>query len=288
MVRRWALELGLSPLPAEVVSRETPVCVTSGVGTSDTEGIRARRKEPRVDYGERTTGTRDEHYNLISVLYHALHGAENCDRYAADAEVAGDERLAAFFREAQVMQTQLAERAKGLLGIGAASDLGAPGVSSEGRVGAAGGPEVGVDVGPGTISGGAQPVAEVPSGDVTADIPEPTSVRVPPEDFETTIRALEGGPEELGIEAALEEIDGWRLWLEASAEPELLPIAEDLGRLGDLLRSGAPNPAEVGRLLGSLGERVRELADSDVGAPVAERLRILGGLLNTAARAFPE
>ena len=24
-----------------------------------------------MDYGERTTGTRDEHYNLISVLYHA-------------------------------------------------------------------------------------------------------------------------------------------------------------------------------------------------------------------------
>ena len=70
-----------------------------------------------MDYGERITGTRDEHYNLISVLYHALHGAENCDRYASDAEVAGDERLAAFFRESQAMHTQMAERAKGLLGI---------------------------------------------------------------------------------------------------------------------------------------------------------------------------
>src|SRR3712207_8882268 len=70
-----------------------------------------------MDYGERTTGTRDEHYNLISVLYHALHGAENCDRYAADAEVTGDERLAAFFRDAQAMQAQLAERSKQLLGI---------------------------------------------------------------------------------------------------------------------------------------------------------------------------
>jgi len=70
-----------------------------------------------VDYGEQTTGTRDEHYNLVSVLYHALHGAENCGRYASDAEVAGDERLAAFFREAQVVQTQLAERTKGMLGI---------------------------------------------------------------------------------------------------------------------------------------------------------------------------
>jgi hypothetical protein len=70
-----------------------------------------------VDYGKQTTGTRDEHYNLISVLYHALNGAENCDRYAADAEISGDERLAAFLRETQTMQTQIAERAKGLLGI---------------------------------------------------------------------------------------------------------------------------------------------------------------------------
>jgi hypothetical protein len=70
-----------------------------------------------VDYGEQTTRTRDEHYNLVSVLYHAMHGAENCDRYAADAEVTGDEHKAAFFREAQVMQAHLAERAKELLGI---------------------------------------------------------------------------------------------------------------------------------------------------------------------------
>ena len=70
-----------------------------------------------MDYGEQTTGTRDKHYDLVSVLYHALSGADSCDRYALDAEAAGDERLAAFFREAQVLQTELAERAKGLLGI---------------------------------------------------------------------------------------------------------------------------------------------------------------------------
>jgi hypothetical protein len=70
-----------------------------------------------VNYGEQTTGTRDEHYNLISVLYHALSGADTCERYALDTETAGDERLAAFFRETQVMQSQIAERAKGLLGI---------------------------------------------------------------------------------------------------------------------------------------------------------------------------
>ena len=87
-----------------------------------------------MDYGEQTTGTRDEHYNLISVLYHALHGAENCDRYASDAEITGDERLAAFFREAQVMQTQLAERAKDMLGIRGRSRPDAFDVPPEGMV----------------------------------------------------------------------------------------------------------------------------------------------------------
>lgn len=71
-----------------------------------------------MDPGEQTTGTRDEHYNLISVLYHALHGAENCEMYTMDAEAAGRDELAAFFREAQVMHAALAEQAKGRLGIG--------------------------------------------------------------------------------------------------------------------------------------------------------------------------
>ena len=70
-----------------------------------------------MDPGERITGTRDEHYNLISVLYHALHGAENCEVYAVDAEAAGDERLSTFFREAQAAQAETAERAKELLGL---------------------------------------------------------------------------------------------------------------------------------------------------------------------------
>ena len=69
------------------------------------------------DFGERITGTRDEHYNLIRVLYHALHGADNCDHYALDAEASGDERLATFFREAQAAQVRVAERGKELLGI---------------------------------------------------------------------------------------------------------------------------------------------------------------------------
>src|SRR5215207_9053766 len=65
-----------------------------------------------MDPGEQTTGTRDEQYNLVSVLYHALQGAETIEAYILDAEAAGDERLAAFFREAQTTYRQLAEQAK--------------------------------------------------------------------------------------------------------------------------------------------------------------------------------
>ena len=71
-----------------------------------------------MDPGEQSTGTRDEHYNLVSVLYHALHGAANCETYALDAEAAGRDDIAAFFREVQGVQVGLAERAKELLGIG--------------------------------------------------------------------------------------------------------------------------------------------------------------------------
>jgi hypothetical protein len=78
---------------------------------------RVGKEHGMEDFGERTTGTKDEHYNLISVLYHALHGADNCDHYALDAEASGDERLAAFFREAQAAQVRIAERGKELLGI---------------------------------------------------------------------------------------------------------------------------------------------------------------------------
>ena len=49
----------------------------------------------------RVTGMKDEHYNLVSVLYHALQGSETVGQYIGDAEQAGDEKLAEFFRQAQ-------------------------------------------------------------------------------------------------------------------------------------------------------------------------------------------
>jgi hypothetical protein len=120
-----------------------------------------------MEPGEQTTGTHDEHYNLVSVLYHALHGAENCETYALDAEAAGREDLAGFFREAQAEQTRLAEQAKGLLGIEDATTAGGATVASEVTTGGA---TAGTDV----------PPEEIPQ---TTDVPR-TPPRGTPGDIE--------------------------------------------------------------------------------------------------------
>lgn len=65
--------------------------------------------------GEQLTGTRDEHYNLVSVLYHTLQEGDTIERYIDDARQAGDDELAGFFQEVQEQDRQRAERAKKLL-----------------------------------------------------------------------------------------------------------------------------------------------------------------------------
>jgi hypothetical protein len=62
--------------------------------------------------GQQQTGTRDETYDVIAVLYHALQGAENCETYAQDAQ---EGELRDFFQQALQMQRQLAERGKQVL-----------------------------------------------------------------------------------------------------------------------------------------------------------------------------
>jgi len=65
--------------------------------------------------GRLITGIRDEIYDLVSVLYHALQGAETCARYIKDAEQGGDADLVEFFREAQDENKRRANRAMTLL-----------------------------------------------------------------------------------------------------------------------------------------------------------------------------
>ncbi len=63
-----------------------------------------------------TTGARDTTYNLVSILYHALQGAETYQQYVRDAgQGSGDQELAQFFRGVQQEEQRRAERAKQLL-----------------------------------------------------------------------------------------------------------------------------------------------------------------------------
>jgi hypothetical protein len=64
---------------------------------------------------EQKTRTSNAAYDLVSVIYHALQGAETYDRYIADAEERGDGELADFFRDVQERNCDIADRAKALL-----------------------------------------------------------------------------------------------------------------------------------------------------------------------------
>ena len=61
------------------------------------------------------TGTVDVVYNLVSILYHALQGAETYEMYMDDAKQVGDDELVKFFRAAKTAESKRAEQARELL-----------------------------------------------------------------------------------------------------------------------------------------------------------------------------
>ena len=63
--------------------------------------------------GSSSTGTRDSTYDVVSVLYHALKGADTCQTYLNDANT--EQQLRQFFEQAMQVQRQLADQAKMLL-----------------------------------------------------------------------------------------------------------------------------------------------------------------------------
>jgi rubrerythrin len=69
----------------------------------------------KSDNSQGDTGTRDVTYDLLSVAYHALQGAETTALYIADAEQEGNKEVAQFFREAKEEYQSRAQRAKELL-----------------------------------------------------------------------------------------------------------------------------------------------------------------------------
>lgn len=84
----------------------------SGAGATRKPG---QSSPPEGSLREPETGERDETYNLVSVLYHALQGAETIGTYIRDAERVGDEELAEFFEDTRGEYVALAARARRLL-----------------------------------------------------------------------------------------------------------------------------------------------------------------------------
>ncbi len=61
------------------------------------------------------TGTKDKDYNIVWFVEQCLSNVLRLETYAADADRAGDDELAEFFRRAQGESRKGAEQGKGLL-----------------------------------------------------------------------------------------------------------------------------------------------------------------------------
>jgi hypothetical protein len=64
---------------------------------------------------ETNTGMSDRTYDLVSVLYHALQGAQAVEQYIEDARAVGDHELVTFFEEIAAEDRERAQRARLLL-----------------------------------------------------------------------------------------------------------------------------------------------------------------------------
>ena len=106
--------------------------------------------------------------------------------------------------------------------------------------------------------------------------------------LDQAVAFLQGGIRRPSIEAGLRVIETWEQRLAASESPELVAIADDLAALRTLLLAGDFDPAAVGQLLVRLGEQVRAVAASGIGAPVAGMLSQLSALLTAQGNALTD
>ncbi len=104
--------------------------------------------------------------------------------------------------------------------------------------------------------------------------------------LEEAVAVVQGGVERPDMEAPLRVIETWEQRLAASESPELVSIADNLAALRIQLLAGDADPAAVGQLLLTLGEQVRAVSKSEVGAPVADKLLQLGELLSYQGNAL--
>jgi hypothetical protein len=106
--------------------------------------------------GERATGTANTIYDLSSVLFHALEGGASYDTYIEDAERAGDQELADFFRRVREEDSERADEARLLIAERT------PAARTEGATTQA--ERVTGETPPGPEPAGAPPTREAPQG----------------------------------------------------------------------------------------------------------------------------
>ena len=82
----------------------------------------AAKSPPRQTPPE-DTGTSDHVYGVVSVLYHALQGADTYLQYIEDARDAGDDELTSFFEQCREEEQRRATRAKTLLASRLGGDI---------------------------------------------------------------------------------------------------------------------------------------------------------------------
>jgi hypothetical protein len=111
-----------------------------------------------------------------------------------------------------------------------------------------------------------------------------TENRVGPEEFDSTTAALNEGVRSLAIQRAISEVDGWQKRLEASGDPLLQPIVDNLGELKELLAAETLDGGAIGRLLVDLGDQTQAVAVSGSATPVADRLQLLSTMLTGEGR----
>ena len=103
-------------------------------------------------------------------------------------------------------------------------------------------------------------------------------------DLSGLLELFQGRVYRASIEKAIEEVEGWRRKLEASGDPDLASIAENLSELRTLLAADHLDADAVGWLLSELGEQTVRVGGSGVPEAVDERLQRLGGLLDADGR----
>ena len=104
------------------------------------------------------------------------------------------------------------------------------------------------------------------------------------EHLDTTLETFRGRVYRASMDRALEEVRSWRSRLEATGDPDLTSIAENLGELEALLAAEHLDAEAVGWLMSELGEQTVRVGGSGVPEAVDEKLQRLGGLLDADGR----